>query len=480
MRLRATDRDQDESHLKLETPVILTPASKRMSKALVVGGLAIAFVLASPAAARLVLPGVATTPLTILSPDGSGKTDLEPAIESFKRKEYDNALRKLTAAWEKHRTLPPPRIMLARLLLSEPTPQIQPARILIEQTVNEDAKNPAVFITLGNISLLENRVTDAQLAFEKSTAILGGQADTVERKKLDQSDTLEGLALVWEQRQKWDETKKVLEAWLKLDPNNGRARQRLGIALFHLKDLEGSFAELDQAAKTDTELASASVTMGILHSQKGEDTKADQWFRKAVAEAPEDARVRSSLASWLLRNEKFEEASQVAERAHVLDPKSSPIRQLQGMIAMHEKRFEDAEKIFEELFAKTPGDFTISNQLAMALAEQPDNAKQQRALQYAEINARQYQRSPEALATLGRVYYRIGRLEEAERALEAAANLTRGRMPPDIAYFLAFCYADRGQLDKTKDLLNKALAVKGTFVFRKEAQEWVNRMAGQP
>ena len=48
-----------------------------------------------------------------------------------------------------------------------------------------------------------------------------------------------------------------------------------------------------------------------------------------------------------------------------------------------------------------------------------DKDKKNRAVQLAEINARQYPRSAAALSTLGWVYYRMGRAADAEQALRS-------------------------------------------------------------
>ena len=53
-----------------------------------------------------------------------------------------------------------------------------------------------------------------------------------------------------------------------------------------------------------------------------------------------------------------------------------------------------------------PNDFGARNNLALALVEQDDPAKKQRALDYAEANYRDNKDNPDALSTLGWVYFR--------------------------------------------------------------------------
>lgn len=427
--------------------------------------------------AALIVPGSPTPFAAILTSDPKQQAALEPAIEQFKRRDFEQALRLFTAAHEKEKTLPP-RLAFARLLLADN--QVPAGRALLEQVVLDLPNDPLVYLTLGNAAILEGRLTDAQLEFEKARSLIAAQKDTSVNPGVRLSDCLDGLAAVWENRKKWKEASAILQEWIASDAKNGPARQRYARTLFFQGNTDGALAELKKASELDKDLSSPAVTMGSLFAQKEEHKKADEWFKKAVEEAPRDPKAHQARASWLLGQERIDEAKTEADAAAKLDPNSTSIRAVQGTIAMFAKNYPEAEKVFEELNRKNPSDLSFSNQLALALAEQPDSAKQQRAVQYAEMNARQYPRSPATLATLGRVYYRIGRLEDAEKALQASINVSGNRTTSDVLYYLAFVYADRGQLDKVKDVLEKALGAKGAFLFRKEAKEWMDRMASRP
>src|SRR5262249_14656661 len=144
------------------------------------------------------------------------------------------------------------------------------------------------------------------------------------------------------------------------------------------------------------------------------------WMEYAVKSAPKDAKAHLGFASWLLEQNRPGPAQAQLEVAAQLSPDSIEVRGLRGLIAHHLKRYEEVERIFQALALEAPGSFAVSNQLALALAEQSAPAKRRRALQLAELNARLYPHSSEALATLGIVLYRQERLTEAEQALRTA------------------------------------------------------------
>ncbi len=76
-----------------------------------------------------------------------------------------------------------------------------------------------------------------------------------------------------------------------------------------------------------------------------------------------------------------------------------------GLAARQRKDYAAAEQVLQALTQESPGDAAVRNQLAMALAEQADDAKRRRAIELAELSVRQDPKSADALVTLGIVYY---------------------------------------------------------------------------
>ncbi len=76
------------------------------------------------------------------------------------------------------------------------------------------------------------------------------------------------------------------------------------------------------------------------------------------------------------------------------------------------------------------------------------------------------------------VYYRLGRTDEAEKALRA--SLAGGSGSSDTVYYLARLLAERGQSEEAKRLLKLALDAVGIFAFRKEAREQLNQLDKKP
>ena len=333
-----------------------------------------------------------------------------------------------------------------------------------------------MYILFGNLALMEGRLTDGALHFEKGRALAASPRWTAEHRKRFERLCNQGDAFVAELRGDWKTARAALAAWLEQEPANAHARQRLGRALFGAGQYEPAHAELVKAAEADATLDPAAITMGWLYTRDRDRDlkKAGEWMEYAVKAAPESVKARIGIASWLLEQGRADEARAHVEAAARLDPKSNEVRRLLGLAARQRKDYAAAEQVLQALTQESPGDAGVRNQLAMVLAEQADDAKRRRAIELAELSVRQDPNSVDAVTTLGIVYYRNKRLDEAAKVLQSV--FASGRGNSDGAYVLALALSDQGHPENVAALLKAALDAQGAFVFRNDAQQWLDRL----
>lgn len=426
---------------------------------------------------KTVAPESQPAPKSPGPPEGAITSDeWEKAVAAFRQGRFSDSLELFAAASKRDSTLPPPRLMLARLFLAGG--HSAQGRAALEQAAAETPAYPGVYLTFAQLALAEGRATDALLHYEKALALCNSAAVSERTKRYVQAQSSAGRAAVAEARQDWETAHAHLLVLLKDEPNNGKARQRLGRALFFMKKPAEAMEQLEQAVKDDATLESAAVSMARLYAQQGDRQKADEWMQAAVKKDPRDVRVQSALASWLLDRGRLAQATEHAEAAARVAPASNEVKLLLAECARHARDFAKAERHFEEVCRAEPGSLRASNGLALTLVEQPDTAKRGRALELAEVNVRQYPQLVEALSTLGWVHYRLGRLQSAEGLLNKAVS--GGTVTSDTAYFLARCLADQGRLGDARKILLGAVATEGRFAFRAEAEKWLEQSTKEP
>ncbi len=145
---------------------------------------------------------------------------------------------------------------------------------------------------------------------------------------------------------------------------------------------------------------------------------------------------------------------------------------LRGNVASWQKDWAEAEHYFEKVILDSPNDFVARNNMALALCEQDDAVKKQRALDYALGNYNANKNNPDALSTLGWVYFRLGKFDQARLAIEGAVKATNGNISnADTATYLAYILYHIGQKYQAKEILESVLKSKKSFSMRPEAQQ---------
>jgi hypothetical protein len=171
--------------------------------------------------------------------------------------------------------------------------------------------------------------------------------------------------------------------------------------------------------------------------------------------------------NWGLSTGEIDFALAQADKATQQDPKNIDAKLLRGLVARFKKDLTTAEKQFQGAFDQSPGHFGASNQLAQVLAEGRDADKKRRGLDLATVNARQYSKNPEAIATYIWALYQLDRKQEAAGALSSI--LQGGNISSDTAYIAAMVLKDSNQANLAIQLLEAAGNNKEPFIHRDEA-----------
>ncbi|MBS0210753.1 MAG: tetratricopeptide repeat protein [Planctomycetes bacterium] len=444
---------------------------------------------------------------------------LRAAFDALQRGDGDKTLSELEDARKANKSLPPARVMLARLLFAANQQQLVTlARQSLEQAAKDEPSAPEVYILLGNVALSEGRLTDAQLEYTHASELVSPKfADpkAPDAQRL-MRQIYSGMTSVAENRQEWMKAVQMASLWIenaKDDDNQmAQAKQRLGRAMF-FRDIDGKDPKnetdvvktLEEAYGLDSNLEHPLISMGLLATQmatqvraerdtskyerdaKDYDQMAQKYMDQAVSAAKSDSKLNekaksgiyAAVSQWYLGqgNEHLSQAAEFASKAFQADPKSPALKRLTALLKLLQHDYDGAAKELEALYQENPSDFFASNNLALALIESKDDTRWSRATQLAEVNARQYQKNPEALATVGWIYFKVGRVQEAAQLLQAAVQNNQASL--DTAYYLAKVLQRLDNLNDAKRILRQAVESNGPFMHRKEAEDMFVMLGGE-
>jgi tetratricopeptide (TPR) repeat protein len=432
--------------------------------------------------------GQADTAATPAVTEDKLPNEFKEAFEEFRKRDPDTALGILKKAVKKYPDYPPPQVILAQWYAAANVGA--GAQASLEQAVIDSPEDPEAYGYMGNIALQGRRNAEARLLFEKAQSLLPKLA-SVKRKKAIEPQVLNGLA---ETCRAWGDfagTQKYLEAWLRIDEKNTMALEKLGVCLLEQNKEQEALEQLVKAVKIDEEkpaevngkprqkLMSPEGTLAAFYAGKNKQKEAEKWMTAAVNARPKDLATRVLATRWALGNNNLADAKKNADLALRCEPEQSlDALILRGAIALFEKDYASAEKYFQAALLQSPKLFAASNNLALALVEQNSDEKKRRALEYAEDNARQHQKTqngPEAFSTYGWVLYKLGNIDEADKALKASISSSPS-VTPDTAYYMARVLSKRARDKEARRYLEEALKSTAPFANRSDAQKLLEEL----
>ncbi len=397
---------------------------------------------------------------------------LEEMIGDFLLGNIQDSLTKLQDMKKKHPQLPPPEILIAGMLFAAGNQQA--GRLWMEKTAVDYPEYPSTYSGFARVAISEKRVTDAEALLEKAQRVIEAGSWSDEQQKLFRTELLDGLTDVAISRKKLEKAREYLLQLETMLPENSRVQLRLAQVEFDLENVDKSLEYLNQTRVLMPNLRVPEVIISdwLLRKQKTEES--EKWITQAATAHPQDANVQLDFAKWLLRNERLPQSLETVKKAEQFGADPYVVRFLKGQIFFARRSYEVAEMHFQNLNQIRPGDGDAANMLCLCLIESKNTIKQSKALELATMNQRLFPRSPTAMATLGWIYYRLGRKAEAENAfkqLTSAKNLE-----PASAYFLANYLNDNGNPQGAMNLLTAALGKQNYFMFRNSAKELLEKI----
>ena len=288
------------------------------------------------------------------------------------------------------------------------------------------------------------------------------------------AQTYDGLSMIAEVRGDWAGCQRQLKLWLDYDPKSNLGMQRMAWCVFQEKNPEVALEWLKAAAKDNPKLLTPEAILAGYYQRTGDRDNARKWYLAALKAAPKDVPTHVTVGHWALDTGQLDLAKAQADAAAQLDPDSLDAMMIDGLVAMFQKDYPAAERDFQTAHIHWPHNPAATDHLALALVEQSDEAKKRQALEFATNNWEQ-SKNTETAATLGWVFYKLGRLDDAERAFEMVRS--HGQVSPDIAYYMARLEVDRGHEVLAKErYLEPAPKSTAPFSMRSEAQALLDKL----
>ena len=301
-------------------------------------------------------------------------------------------------------------------------------------------------------------------------------------------------------RRDLDRARAELAPLVRASPDAPMVRAMSGAILMGARDAAGARREFERALEKDPGQLDALVGLTTLDAQAGQlprararltaqvqrtpdraplliiaaqadivakdYAQAEERLQRAILADPSNQASYGVLAQTYLRQQKLDDARREFERIAARDPRSVGALTMIAIIFEMKKQGDDAEHAYRRVLEVDPTAPVAANNLAYRWADRNHNLEE--ALALARSAVERLKDNADALDTLGWVYYKQGRPDQAIPQFQASAQKNPAR--PLFQYHLGLAYLANAEWENAKKALEDALRLDPSFDGADEAR----------
>ncbi len=400
------------------------------------------------------------------------ETKYNEALECFNRQDVGGALKALQELTANNPAARPPRLIMARWFME--LKNVQAMRASFELATEESPEDPEAYYCLAETALSDGELTATELLVRKGDELLAKYNANPTRKK-SMIELSYKLKLAYaDSRKRWPEAQEAILGLIKLNGETAELDRAYARVLFQQEQddkARETFQRADKIAKGEG--LPAEAAMAQLYASRGDAANAKRSLDAALKSYPTSTPVLLLSIADALGEGNLDAAWSLVQKLYQTD-KGVDVLKTYGKVALFRSDYVKAEAAFQEAVRQSPLDAEATSGLALALCEQEDKEKRNRAVQYAAGNLQKQARNRDFLATFGWTLYKAGQLEDAMKVLQQSA--ADGQVNAASAYYLAVILNEKGQKDAAIQLLKAALSTEPPFVKRAEATKLLSSL----
>jgi tetratricopeptide (TPR) repeat protein len=327
--------------------------------------------------------------------------------------------------------------------------EVEKGRAFLHEILDIEPQNPNALRVLG-LSLLD----DPDRAQDALDTLLAAHAAGA---NIDGFSCLMGS--LYYRLEQPTKARMAWESCLRENPDMPAAHLGLGVLADDRGDTRSAIDHFEAyLGKADHPDRAAIFRLGVAYLRSGQDAKGFATLRRMVRPDTTAAGGDSTAAG----------GTAPADTSGLSD---AALLEATSYFLASSRRYEDAIFIGEMLLTRDPGNAVYNNNLAMSYADA--DRELGRAYALAVKANRLDPDNPGHLDTLGWTLLRLGRLEEAEKALLRSVALAKKENIENISeieYHVGFLYHEMGKHEEAVAALNRALVDPPTPYLRSEIQ----------
>jgi tetratricopeptide (TPR) repeat protein len=295
----------------------------------------------------------------------------------------------------------------------------------------------------------------AVAAFEEALAALSDPDGTVsESNKRNASIVMRAILNVYRNSGQKDKALQVIEKMRKAFGNTSTIPDETLISLY---STEGKYKEAFDAAVKARKQFPKERNLAFLEaqvlSQLHKVDEAMAVLQNLFTGTDEDADVYHSMAFVMMENRRFDSAEENIQKCLRYDEKNINYLVTLSSIYDRAKRYAESETVLRKVLSIDPNNATALNNLGYFLTER--NERLEEALEFIKRAVSIEPANGSFLDSLGWIYFKLGKLDLAQKYLEESALYDR--RSADVQEHLGDLYYKLGRLDDARKHWQKAI-----------------------
>ncbi len=264
------------------------------------------------------------------------------------------------------------------------------------------------------------------------------------------------LATLYLEAEQYDKAAVIIDGMLSGSPDSSDLHYLAGVINHELGNDDKAIEHLEKVDPESRFFNNAIMHIAFLYQQKEKVDKAIDYLYNALEKSPEDSDLFHYLGLLYEDIEKYEEAKKALKQGIDIDPGNAKLHFRLGVIYDKMDRKEDCIEQMKKVIALEPDNASALNYLGYTWADMNQNLEQAEVLIKKAIELK-----PDdgyITDSLGWVFYRQGRYEEAVEVLQRAVELVSD--DPIILEHMGDAYLKVSQKNKALKFYKKSLEVK--------------------
>jgi len=246
----------------------------------------------------------------------------------------------------------------------------------------------------------------------------------------------------------------ALQVAIDINPDAAESLTAIVRSFVRLEDIDGAVAYLENFVQNNPDNVHGVSLLGEVQARAGDWSKAEQSNLRALDMQEAWLPAYRNLVGIYLREDQTDKAEAIIERGLVAAPKNSELLLLQANLREQSGRFLEAIDNYEQILENNPSLAVAANNYIALIADHRNDAQSlEKAAGYTTLF--ENSDNPIFQDTLGWLYYRQGRYQDALELLERAVD--RAGQLAQLRYHLGMTYFQLDRLDDARRELEAAL-----------------------